>query len=133
MIVVDANVTVYFWLDTPNSALAKRVRNRDAEWAVPQLWISEFRHVLRRYMTLGVFRLGDARWHARKAEKDLEKRMYRVETDDVLKLVEQTGHAAYDCEYVALAQDLGVPLVTADRALVEAFPRTAVRMDAFAA
>jgi predicted nucleic acid-binding protein len=30
--------------------------------------------------------------------------------------------ASYDCEFAALAQDLGVTLVTADQQLVQAFP-----------
>jgi len=54
-----------------------------------------------------------------------------VQTPDVLKLVEQTGHAAYDCQYVALAQSLGVPLVTGDQPIVEAFPDTAVLLEDF--
>lgn len=35
------------------------------------------------------------------------------------------GCTAYDCEFVALSQRLGVPLVTLDRALLKAFPRLA--------
>ena len=52
-------------------------------------------------------------------------------TADVLKLVEQTGHTAYDCEYVALAQALGVALVTGDKRLPELFPGTAVLLEDF--
>jgi predicted nucleic acid-binding protein len=33
--------------------------------------------------------------------------------------------SAYDCEFVALAQGLKVPLITTDRKLVREFPRTA--------
>jgi predicted nucleic acid-binding protein len=133
MIVADADLISYFWIDNPLSDLARRVRSRDSTWAVPRLWRSEFRNVLMQHMAFQGMPYSKAVWFARKAEADLRDDEHEVETDDVLKLVEQTGHAAYDCEYVALAQDLGVPLATADRALAEAFPRTAVRMDAFAA
>jgi predicted nucleic acid-binding protein len=36
-----------------------------------------------------------------------------------------------DCEFVALAQQLDVPLVTSDAQLLKAFPQVAVSLDAF--
>jgi predicted nucleic acid-binding protein len=59
----------------------------------------------------------------------LEGSEYEVPTDAVLRLVDKTGHSAYDCEYVALAQQLGVSLVTGDRAVVEQFPDTAILLE----
>ena len=40
---------------------------------------------------------------------------------------------AYDCEYVALAQELGCQLVTGDQDLADAFSGTAVLMEDFVA
>ena len=40
----------------------------------------------------------------------------------VLDLVGTSPCSAYDCEFVAAAQQLGVPLVTEDRAILDAFP-----------
>jgi len=48
-----------------------------------------------------------------------------------LELAYRTQCSAYDCEYVALAQELDVPLVTADKQLVAAFPKTAVSLEKF--
>ena len=43
------------------------------------------------------------------------------------KFERATSHcSAYDCEFVALALELEVPLVTADRQLLRSFPRIAV-------
>jgi predicted nucleic acid-binding protein len=45
-----------------------------------------------------------------------------VRSDAVLQLAAASGCSAYACEFVAAAQQLGVPLITADRALLRAFP-----------
>jgi len=50
----------------------------------------------------------------------------------VLGLAAQSGCTAYDCEFVALAADLGTRLVTADRRVLAAFPDIAVAPRAFA-
>jgi hypothetical protein len=51
----------------------------------------------------------------------------------VLELAARTRLSAYDCEFVALAQALAVPLVTEDRAVRKAFPEVAVTMEDFLA
>ena len=61
-------------------------------------------------------------WQGRLAEHD-------VETAAVLRLIDETECSARDAAYVALAQALGVPLVTGDRALTRRFPETAVVME----
>ena len=40
--------------------------------------------------------------------------------------------SAYDCEFVALAAVLSVPLVTADKIVLKAYPGQALTMDSFA-
>ena len=49
----------------------------------------------------------------------------------VFRLVEQSGCTTYDIEYVLLARELGLPLVTADAEVVQAFPDIALGLDAF--
>ncbi len=46
----------------------------------------------------------------------------------VLSLVNRSDCSAYDCEFVALARGLGVPLVTMDRKLAASFPETVIRL-----
>jgi len=45
-----------------------------------------------------------------------------VHSEDVLRLAASSGCSAYDCKFVAAAQQLGVRLITADQALLTAFP-----------
>ena len=45
-----------------------------------------------------------------------------VENDVVFDLVSKSNCTSYDCEFVALASALDVPLVTEDKALLRSFP-----------
>ena len=45
--------------------------------------------------------------------------------EQVMQLVASSTCTAYDCEFVALAQELRVPLVTTDKQLLRDFPRVA--------
>ena len=49
----------------------------------------------------------------------------------VLDVVAGSLLTAYDAEFVALASALAVPLVTADKAVLKAFPDRALTMEAF--
>ena len=60
-------------------------------------------------------------------------REHIVPSDKVFRLAGETPLSAYDCEFVALASTLGIPLVTADKAVLKAFPDRALTMEAFAA
>ena len=62
----------------------------------------------------------------RDAERLMQGRESHADTAAVLTLAAQTGCSAYDCEFVALAQELGVLLVTSDRKLAAKFKPTAI-------
>ena len=131
MIVADADVISYFWLDVARTEVARDARRRDEEWVAPALWRSEFRNVLCQHMEHRTLSFTDALQIASRAEADLEDRTYDVSTQAVLRLVDETGHSAYDCEYVALAQHLDVQLVTGDTQVADRFPDTAVLLEDF--
>ena len=131
MIVVDTDVIAAFWIRTVRTPVALQVRRRDPAWAAPLLWRSEFRSVLRHYIQAGHMTYADAVWIGEKAEADMRGREYAVKTPDVLQIVRRTGHSSYDCEYVALAETLGVPLVTGDGKIARLFPDVAVAVEDF--
>ena len=49
-----------------------------------------------------------------------------MDSRSVLGLVNESPCSAYDCEYVALAMQLGTNLVTMDKQVLRAFPDVAV-------
>ncbi len=55
---------------------------------------------------------------------------HEVGSRRVLELVRDSGCTAYDCEFVALAMQLGVELVTMDRQILRGFPKHAVSLPA---
>ncbi|MDR3457633.1 MAG: type II toxin-antitoxin system VapC family toxin [Verrucomicrobiae bacterium] len=128
----DNSVLVYFWLPSELAGLAEAVKAQDGEWAVPIAWRSEFRNVLAGYLRRKILTETDANAAYLNAQKDIGANEYSVPTERVLKLVLASDCDAYECEYVALAQDLGVPLVTTNKQVLKAFPKTAVALEQFA-
>lgn len=133
MIVADANLLAPILLGGRDAALAQRVYQRDPSWAAPLLWRSELRSILAASMGLRGLTFAEA-WAAHEmAERLLTGREFAVEGESVLRLVQGSKCSAYDCEYVALAQQLRVPLVTFDRQVLREYPAAAVRPEDFSA
>lgn len=126
MIVADANLVAYLLLPGQRTAEAEAVYAQDPEWAVPVLCLSELRSVLLPYLRTGDLSLAEAVRTIARAEQLLEGRQADVESRRVLELAARSNCSSYDCEYVALAATLGVPLVTADGRVLKAFPKLAV-------
>ena len=126
MIVADANLIADLLLGGRAAKVAESVFERDAMWAAPILWRSEFRSVLAAYMRQRDLSITDA-WRAHElAERLFVGREFAIGGEAVLRLVAASGCSAYDCEYVALAQELAAPLVTRDRQVLREFPTVAV-------
>ncbi len=121
MIVVDTNVIAYLLLPSEHTPAARAAYQRDPIWAAPLLWRSEFRNVLATSIHQGHMTLGDAVEVVDVATELMEGWEYAVDSADVLNLTSLSSCSAYDCEFVALAQELGVPLVTADRGIRRSF------------
>jgi predicted nucleic acid-binding protein len=133
VIVTDTNLIVYLYVHGEHTQRAERVLARDPAWVTPLLWRSEFRNVLVGLVRRRTLAIEDALRMAADAEQWMSGREYAVVSHDVFRLAARSGCSAYDCEFAALAEDLRVPLVTTDRAVLRAFPTLAVSPDAFAA
>ena len=132
MIVADNSVLVYFWLPSAFAEWAEAAKAQDSVWAAPVLWRAEFRNVLAGYLRKKLLTEAEANDAYLNVQKDLGAHEFTVPTERILKLVLASDCTAYDCEYVALAQDLKVPLVTTDKQILRAFPKTAVSLEKFA-
>jgi predicted nucleic acid-binding protein len=131
VIVVDTNVLAYAAIPGQSTVNALAALARDPEWVAPSLWRSELRSVLVLEVRLRGMSLGHALAAFGEAEALVTEPDFPVDTAKVLALAGTSGASAYDCEFVALAEELGVPLVTADRRLAERFPAIAVELRRF--
>ena len=125
MIVVDTNLLAYLLLPCPKTELAELLLKRHPQWAAPPLWRSEFRNVLTGYLRRGMLQQSRAVALMLEAEETLVAHEEIVATERVLQLVSISNCSSYDCEFVAAAQQLDVPLVTEDRGILKTFPTIA--------
>lgn len=126
MIIVDTNVICYALLTSDYSEQAAQIAQKDADWVAPQLWHSEFRNVLAQYLRHDQLTLSEIYTIMRKAENLMWGKTFNVNSLHVLNLVSASSCSAYDCEFVALAHELNVPLVTFDKKILAEFAETAV-------
>ena len=133
MIVADANLIVYLFVTGARTVEAEAVLRRDPRWIAPLLWRSEVRNALIGLVRGGLLSLEEALTVISNAERLLVGSEFAVPSSRVLLLAHRSGCSAYDCEYVALAEDLRIPLVTTDSALLRAFPGRAMPPRAFLA
>jgi predicted nucleic acid-binding protein len=132
MIVVDVNTIAYLWIPGEMTPLAERALARDPQWVSSILWRSEFRNILAGYLRRGDL---DAETVARcieGAESQLAGHEYIIPSALVMSQVGASTCTAYDCEYVALAQDLNTTLVTSDKQILAQFPRLTTSLKSFA-
>jgi len=131
VIVVDTNVIHYCWVRGQNTEIAQAVRQKDPEWHAPILWHSELRNVLTAYLRRGLLTRAQIIGILSIADQALAEREHILSDDLVLDVVASSALTAYDAEFVALATALSVPLVTADKGVLRAFPDRALTMETF--
>jgi predicted nucleic acid-binding protein len=131
MIVVDTNIIAYLYLESGRSMQSEQALKKDPQWAAPLLWRSELRNVLALYLRKDILALEAIQRIMSEAMLLMKGREYEVASLQVLELVASSSCSAYDCEFVALAKNLGTPLVTVDKKILREFPTIAVSLDKF--
>ena len=114
--VIDASVAAKWLAPEPDSPLAEALL--DDELIVPDLLYAEVGNILwkkqlRAEMDAATTEIG-ARWLL---QVPLQVHDSASLLSDALALALQLQHLAYDCLYLALAERVNAPLVTADRRL----------------
>jgi predicted nucleic acid-binding protein len=131
MIVVDTNIIGYLYLTGDRSPQAEQAFLKDPIWAAPLLWRSELRSVLALYIRKKLLDLADAQQVMDEALHLMRGREYEVVSHQVLDLAAASTCSAYDCEFIALAKDLNVPLITVDRQVLTRFSDVATSLAEF--
>jgi predicted nucleic acid-binding protein len=131
VIVADTKLIAHFFIPGDYTVDARSVFLKDPDWVAPLMWKSEFRKVVAMYLRQGYFNIKDALAMASEAERLLHGNEYVVPADSVLKMASESQCSAYDCEFAALALDLGIKLVTPDKVILSAFPEIAVHIRKF--
>lgn len=120
LILVDASIAAKFVLTEMDTALALELLNGEDRLAAPGIIKHEVAGAVLRRLRSGTMELEPARtacddWHAILADG----RVHLVPVEEVytqaVELAFETRHALVDCFYLATAQRLHAPLVTADR------------------
>lgn len=133
MIVVDTNIIAYLYISGEKSLQAEQLLSFDSVWNAPILWRSEFRSVLSQYLRKDILNLNDILIIIQQAEKLLNDNEYKISSAHIMQLVNSSSCSAYDCEFVALAQYLDIPLLTADKKILREFPKVARSLDIYLA
>jgi len=87
--------------------------------------------VLALYMRKNIIKLAHAQRIMNNTLELLQGREYEVSSYEVLSLASESRCSAYDCEFIAVANDLNVSLLTCDKQLLQKFPAVAISLSDF--
>ncbi|MBE0471233.1 MAG: type II toxin-antitoxin system VapC family toxin [Methyloprofundus sp.] len=135
MIVADTNTIAYLYLNlnSEKSDQAERLLTLEPTWIAPNLWKSEFRNVLTLYLRKKILTFDEILIITQQAENLMLENEYELSSAHTLQLVNTSNCSAYDCEFVALAKLLNIPLITADKKIINELPSIAQTFDNFIA
>jgi predicted nucleic acid-binding protein len=119
MLVVDASVAVKWFLDEPGDREARALVERSEALIAPELIVAEVLNAIWKRLLAGD---ADIRQGPRVAAV-LPKVLAQIRSlgplaARALEIAAELRHPAYDCFYLALAEERRTQLVTADRRLI---------------
>ena len=121
---VDASVVVKLFVDEPGSAEAERLVIDGHELVAPELLLLEVANALHRKLQAQAILTDDLLPAIDRMQRSLlDLRPVSASVRRAVELALIIDHPVYDCLYLALAEQLRAPLVTADRRFLDAATR----------
>ncbi len=122
MIVADVNLIAYLLIRGNQTQKVQNVYQLDPEWKLPYLWRHEFLNILNKYVQHGGMPIEQSYILWEKAIDTFLTSECPVDYQDVLSVSVQYGISAYDAQYVSLAKQLEIKLITEDKSLSRVCP-----------
>ena len=122
MILVDTNVIAPLYVRSARSQAVVELFARDSVWRTEPLALIELSNVLINYERARYLTAAMARECLNRAAALLQPHLFRVTHEAALDTALRYRVTAYDGRFLALAQQLGRPLVTEDAKLRAAAP-----------
>ena len=131
MIVADTNIITYLMIKSKFTDQAEKVFNKDSDWVVPGLWKHEFLNILTTLVNTKRAELNIVILHYEKTTKLFSRLEKEPNFNNVLTISTRHNISAYDAQFISLAMELDLPLITQDMRLLDKFPDIAQTMDQF--
>ena len=131
MIVADTNLISYLLIEGDQTEAARKVWAKDPSWVMPPLWRSEFLNVLAVAYRAGVISQSQALVVWERAKTLFGGGEVEPSGSRALQLAMERGISACDAQFVSVAMDLGVSLVTADKRLLDKCQKETVSVEDF--
>jgi predicted nucleic acid-binding protein len=122
MFVVDTNIIVPLYVRSVGTESVRKLRERDAVWRTEPFALIELSNALASYERARYLTEETAQQCLARAESFLRPHYFAVTHEAALELAIRHELTAYDGRFLAVAQQLGVRLVTEDAKLRAAAP-----------
>jgi predicted nucleic acid-binding protein len=122
MLLVDTNIIAPLYVRSARTDAVEELFARDAVWRTEPLALIELSNVLITYERSRYITAATARDCLNRAAAFLQPQLFRVSHQAALETALDYGVTAYDARFLALAEQLGIRLITEDARLRAAAP-----------
>jgi len=122
MLLVDTNVVAYLLIEGDQTEAAQQLRRRDPDWRSEAFVLVEFTNVLASSIATKRMTFGLAENFLGKAIALFDGKLRSMPPASVLAAAVRHGVGAHDARFLALAEAIGLPIVTEDKKLRTAAP-----------